>query len=466
MYDKIVNPMTGRKVLLNGKIGRQVLNNYLQQLGGKFIGSGTYKCVFSPPIKCNRKSKRYGDKAGDSPNNYVSTVMSVKDANDEIAELNKLLPIIDPNGEYTLNVLSKCKLGDLDAMEEPRGDFAKCSSMETYSGEYPYGNRKRSGAPRDDDLVQLIFHKGGVDLSVLYKNILDSGLNGIDVKDLLIGFTNVLNGVKKMSDAGYIHSDIKPPNILYNKDSKKYFLIDFGLALKKKELVDKAIYYDYTIGADDGVGYRYWPQDSGWTWVLHQVLKSNPREEPALKRRLNEYYSIDTITDLELFKESSLNKFDVYSLGFIFLEFLNSNIIRLISHPQVDELIEDINKLRASMLRGDPIARPSIESVIETYKAIMVKYFPREFAPAPPKTPVEPPAPPAKSKKKIIKVYKKTTTAAAAPKTVKCEGRKKGPKGKTCKSSKGKGCCLDEGVKEHCKWISGSKGKPGKCVNK
>jgi len=34
MYDKIVNPLTGRKVSVNGKIGKRVLNNYLIQIGG------------------------------------------------------------------------------------------------------------------------------------------------------------------------------------------------------------------------------------------------------------------------------------------------------------------------------------------------------------------------------------------------------------------------------------------------
>ena len=47
---------------------------------------------------------------------------------------------------------------------------------------------------------------------------------GIPLERFLIRFLNILNGVKKMKDAGYIHSDIKPGNILYNKDSKKYFL--------------------------------------------------------------------------------------------------------------------------------------------------------------------------------------------------------------------------------------------------
>ena len=34
MYNFIVNPETGRRVNVNGKIGRRVLNNYLNQLGG------------------------------------------------------------------------------------------------------------------------------------------------------------------------------------------------------------------------------------------------------------------------------------------------------------------------------------------------------------------------------------------------------------------------------------------------
>ena len=34
MWNKIVNPKTGRKVNINGKIGKSVLKNYINQLGG------------------------------------------------------------------------------------------------------------------------------------------------------------------------------------------------------------------------------------------------------------------------------------------------------------------------------------------------------------------------------------------------------------------------------------------------
>ena len=34
MYNKIVNPLTNRKVLVNSRLGQQIINNYMNQLGG------------------------------------------------------------------------------------------------------------------------------------------------------------------------------------------------------------------------------------------------------------------------------------------------------------------------------------------------------------------------------------------------------------------------------------------------
>ena len=231
------------------------------------------------------------------------------------------------------------------------------------------------------------------------------------------------------------------------------------------------IYFEYTIGAQDRVGYRYWPQDSGWANYIHTTLNVKKLKSDLL-RAINTYFKTNDIVDLQLFMKDSADKFDVYSLGFIFTEFLNSNIINLLNHPKTTRLYDEINVLRTRMLTKNPIIRPSIEEVIESYTTIMTKYFPSDMAvaavaPVPKESPA-PLAPPTKPKnKKIVKKYKKTK-AVEVPKTtsVKCSGRKKGPKGKTCKVNNGTGCCLDKGIKKHCKWVSGSKGKPGKCVNK
>ena len=45
MYDKIVNPETGRKVNINSKLGQQILRNYTQQqqIGGTTLSEVAYK---------------------------------------------------------------------------------------------------------------------------------------------------------------------------------------------------------------------------------------------------------------------------------------------------------------------------------------------------------------------------------------------------------------------------------------
>ena len=46
MYNKIYNPNNNKYVSINSIKGKNILKKYLNQLGGKFIGRGSYKCVF------------------------------------------------------------------------------------------------------------------------------------------------------------------------------------------------------------------------------------------------------------------------------------------------------------------------------------------------------------------------------------------------------------------------------------
>ena len=48
-YEKIVNPVTGRKVNIDSKLGKQIVNNYLQQLGG-----GKFKIAGLTVIAANK----------------------------------------------------------------------------------------------------------------------------------------------------------------------------------------------------------------------------------------------------------------------------------------------------------------------------------------------------------------------------------------------------------------------------
>ena len=61
--------------------------------GGKVIGSGTYGCVFKPPLKCEDQDER--------PENYISKFMFTRNARYENREITGILELFKdiPNHE-------------------------------------------------------------------------------------------------------------------------------------------------------------------------------------------------------------------------------------------------------------------------------------------------------------------------------------------------------------------------------
>ena len=71
--------------------------------------------------------------------------------------------------------------------------------------------------------------------------------NSISMKDRVNIIHQLLLGLKDMKDVGIIHADIKPPNILYDKNKKQIYYIDFARAFfKGMEIVDLALDWYYT----------------------------------------------------------------------------------------------------------------------------------------------------------------------------------------------------------------------------
>lgn len=170
-------------------------------IGGKFLGQGTYGCVFSPPLLCKDDETRsigVGKVFGTS-----------EDFIDEETEL-KAISKIDPKGKYTTLPSKSCVVPEYNITKEDQ--FVKCKHNTNYAPKYN----------------QIIFKDQGVDLS---KHCLKS----YKFSNLLDGFINLAKGLIEFEKEQTCHRDIKRPNIIIQKnESMKY--IDFGLSCKYNDI--------------------------------------------------------------------------------------------------------------------------------------------------------------------------------------------------------------------------------------
>lgn len=52
----------------------------------------------------------------------------------------------------------------------------------------------------------------------------------MDIEETVLYLKNLLVALRRVHSFGIIHRDVKPSNFLYNRKSRKYLLVDFGLA--------------------------------------------------------------------------------------------------------------------------------------------------------------------------------------------------------------------------------------------
>lgn len=173
------------------------------QHAAKLLGSGTYGCVYTPPVKCAVNTE-YNQKYKD----HVMKVMNGEDAWDEI-ETGILINAIDPKHEYFVPMSSEwCSLDHSDPA------LQSCES---------YVNDSFGGVGYHGHFME----NAGISLKEFIKSKV------INVKGLISIMKHLIMGLNKLHSIGICHMDIKEPNVMMLGTRPRF--IDFGLSVHKSQ---------------------------------------------------------------------------------------------------------------------------------------------------------------------------------------------------------------------------------------
>jgi Nif-specific regulatory protein len=136
-------------------------------------------------------------------------------------------------------------------------------------------------------------------------------------EDFVVAIIQIINSLGTFHNKGFIHSDLKPEHILYNRNEKKVTLIDFGFAGRQTEKFKSGGTVDY---------------------MAPEVFKG---------------VSIDQRSDL-------------YSLGIIIYETLSSEKLKDTFKP-VEKVPKEINKILARLISSEPTIRPTVPELYKIF---------------------------------------------------------------------------------------------------
>lgn len=283
--------------------------------GGKFIGNGAYGCAFSPNLPCKReKYKARGDNIGKMFSTHSNAYY-------EEIRTSKLIKSMDPNNKFTIPYYGQC---DVDKKSIQISDEVSQCRLYDSQKEQP----------------QIIYKLGGLDLGKFCSNI--DKYPGFCIDDWIVPLRSIIEGLVTIGQNQLIHNDIKPPNVLYEPNQNRLYLIDFGICTTFTKQISNDLLLTWP--------YSYYPLDYVVTYFMQernrdplaqfiekcktQFEKSLSTMNKGLLQRIQKFqqskqniysftssmYTLSTKDYLQLFKDDFCNKIDIYSLGITIVE--------------------------------------------------------------------------------------------------------------------------------------------------
>lgn len=364
--------------------------------GGAFVNSGTYGCVFNPPIKCFRKKNTSA--IANAAGKIFDDDKAFKDEYNELKTIHKL----DPKYTFTVPYLGHCKV--------QRKDFKSSDEVDKCTRHISLTKNK---------YTQLIYKFGGVDLNKYYKY---PTRYFIHFEELIKLFIPMMEGLRRMGTKNVAHVDIKPENILLDLSVPKIYLIDFGLITPFDMLKHESYFHDHE--------YPYYPPEfkvmsllrsgtyttdnamnvfmKNFTFYNESVfMKWLTSKWPSYQKTLRQFFESfnkSTLGDVQkIFDLEYVQKLDSYGLAMTLIEItyrLTMSKQLVLKNPSTDFTKQLLQQVLLPMIHPEPVKRMGIESAIPIIKTLLVAYAstPAPYpAVVPPTSPIVPVVPPNKA---------------------------------------------------------------------
>tara|TARA_Y100001970_G_scaffold208425_1_gene253991 strand:- start:1297 stop:2319 length:1023 start_codon:yes stop_codon:yes gene_type:complete len=197
------------------------MSNFSIQEGGALLGYGGFGCVFYPKFNC--RTKKFNKKS-----KTVSKIQKKRWKSTHEIYISDLVKKIKNYEYYFVPILSSCNVSLNKIKDDEIYDCPVLKdNKQFYSMELKYIN--------------------GMDYIDLIKS---DDIKKFDVNLLMNDFIYLYNSIKILIKHSIVHFDIKSENVMYNIDTGKPMIIDFGLSISqkqiKKNLKDYFYVYDPT----------------------------------------------------------------------------------------------------------------------------------------------------------------------------------------------------------------------------
>jgi hypothetical protein len=179
---------------LDRRLRKRFSRKLKRSKAGKVIGTGTYGCVFKPPLICQKKSKN-------DPKYAVSKLLTKKNLDEEVKQTDEIKKILDKKpiqyNEFCIlpSSADSClidlkdpeNIKELNAGVKDPNRLVNCKDIYNNLHNVKYWESQRKRAPNDsiDHFESLNMIDGGVDLEIYLENTVQLKLEINDPKETL-----------------------------------------------------------------------------------------------------------------------------------------------------------------------------------------------------------------------------------------------------------------------------------------